>query len=71
MSAEFDKLIEELNDETVRAILAKVRSGEATASDLNVARQFLKDNYVQTVNTPGSRIAELYEEFEDDEFMLM
>lgn len=32
---------------TVEALIAKIKSGEVTAADLNVARQLLKDNNVQ------------------------
>lgn len=36
----------ELHELLIQALLAKIASGEATSSDLNVARQFLKDNGV-------------------------
>jgi hypothetical protein len=32
---------------TVEALILKIKSGEVTAADLNVARQLLKDNNVQ------------------------
>jgi len=38
-----DKLIE-LNDRLAEALLQLITSGEAKAADLNVARQYLKDN---------------------------
>lgn len=36
----------ELHELLIQALLAKIKAGEATSSDLNVARQFLKDNGV-------------------------
>lgn len=38
-----DDLLGTLYDETVNALLAKIRSGEATAADLAVARAMLRD----------------------------
>jgi hypothetical protein len=37
----------------------RLRSGEVTAADLNVARQFLKDNNIEALAVPGSPIAGL------------
>ena len=39
-------LEEQLYDATVEALLAKVRSGEASAADVGVAVKFLKDNEI-------------------------
>lgn len=47
-----DMALRELHQQVVQALLDKVKSGEATASDLNVARQFLKDN---GINCDGAR----------------
>jgi hypothetical protein len=38
-----DDLLGTLYDETVNALLAKIRNGEATAADLAVARAMLRD----------------------------
>lgn len=38
------ELLNELHDALKLQLLEKIKAGEATASDLNVARQFLKDN---------------------------
>ena len=38
---------------------AKIRSGDFTAADLNVARQFLKDNNITALNIPKSPINSL------------
>lgn len=61
MSA-LEKVLENLHTELADALLAKIRSGEATASDLNVARQFLKDNGIDSAKKPGSPIANLANE---------
>lgn len=39
-------LEEELYDELVKSLLARVRTGEASAAELGVVRQFLKDNSI-------------------------
>lgn len=41
---ELEQLLEQLHTALANDLLKKVQSGEASASDLNVARQFLKDN---------------------------
>ena len=41
------KLLDQLHTELAQELLDKVRSGEAKASELNVARQFLKDNGIE------------------------
>lgn len=61
MSA-LEKVLESLHTELADALLAKIRSGEATASDLNVARQFLKDNGIDGAKKPGSPLANLASE---------
>lgn len=42
------QLLASLHREVIEALLAKVRSGEASASDLNVARAILRDNGVNS-----------------------
>jgi len=53
-----DKLVE-LNDMLADALLKLITSGEAKAADLNVARQFLKDNNL-------SALLDSYEDPEED-----
>ena len=56
------KILEELHDSVARDLLAKVKSGEATASELSVATKFLKDNgAVHEVVTSESPMANLLE----------
>ena len=40
------KLLEQLHLVLAQELLDKVKSGDAKAGDLNVARQFLKDNQI-------------------------
>jgi hypothetical protein len=42
-----------------RELARKIRSGDFTAADLNVARQFLKDNGVEQPAIPGTPTADL------------
>jgi len=53
------KVLEALHNETARYLLDKVTSGEATAADLSVARQFLKDNGIDSVSFQNSPISNL------------
>lgn len=56
---EFDQLLAELQTETAKALLAKIKSGEATAADLNVARQLLKDNDWQALSGTNKEVDSL------------
>ena len=38
-----EDILRQLNDAMVNELLRKIREGEATAADLSVARQYLKD----------------------------
>ena len=57
-----DKSLEILNTmhyELAKELLDKVKSGDAKAGDLNVARQFLKDNGVECIPVENNPMAEL------------
>ena len=55
-----NKILEELHESVAKELLAKVKSGEATASELSVATKFLKDNgAVNEVITAESPMANL------------
>lgn len=56
-----DKL-KELHNELAEKLLAKVRDEEVTASELNVARQFLRDNGVDAMPTDDSPLKSLMNE---------
>ena len=46
-----NKILDELHVELGEQLLEKIKSGKARASDLNVARQFLKDNSYEVLPT--------------------
>jgi len=56
-----DKLLNQLQEGLANDLLKRVQSGTATASDLNVARQFLKDNGIDSIPTDGSAVGNLAE----------
>lgn len=41
-----DDVFQQLHEELTKELLARVKTGSATAADLNVARQWLNDNKV-------------------------
>lgn len=55
------KLLEELHSAMISDLLSKIRSGKATAADLGVARQFLKDNGIDVAAKAGAPILKLHE----------
>ena len=56
---ELSKLLEELHNETAKTLLDRIKAGEATAADLSVARQFLKDNGIDSVAFKDSPVSNL------------
>ena len=48
-----------------KELLGKIQSGEAKAGDLNVARQFLKDNGVECIPIENNPMQELMENLPD------
>ena len=61
------KLLEQLHLVLAQELLDKVKSGEAKAGDLNVARQFLRDNGIDAVPTEDNPLGKLLEELPFDE----
>jgi len=53
------KLLEQLHLVLAQELLDKVKSGDAKAGDLNVARQFLKDNGVECIPIEKNPMEEL------------
>lgn len=53
------ELMGDLHGELVKDLLAKIRSGEATSADRNVARQMLKDNNIECVAAPNTPLKDL------------
>ena len=64
-----EKDLENLHSELTQKLLDKIRSPEVTASELNVARQFLKDNGVESIPIDHSPLKSLVDEmtFSDPE----
>lgn len=53
------ELGKELLTLTLKDLVRRIRAGEATAADLNVARSLCRDLNIQAVATPGSPAASL------------
>ena len=53
------KKLNNLHDVLTDVLLDKVKSADAKAGDLNVARQFLKDNRIECIATQGSKMEDL------------
>lgn len=51
--------LHELHALIARELVKKIKAGEATAADFNVARAFLKDNNVEQAALPGTPIRSL------------
>ena len=63
-----DKSLEVLNTLHIclaKELLGKIQSGEAKAGDLNVARQYLKDNGVECLPVEKNPMQELMENLPD------
>ena len=56
------KLLDQLHTELAQELLDRVRSGEAKASELNVIRQFLKDNGIEGLPVDNTPLKELVDE---------
>ena len=59
------KIMKTLHYELAKDLLDKVRSGEAKAGDLNVARQFLKDNGIECIPVENNPMEELMNSLPD------
>ena len=51
--------LESLHTVLTEELLARIRSGEASAGDLNVARQFLRDNHIEASPVEDSPLRNL------------
>ena len=56
---EMHEILERLHTSLAEDLLAKIQSGEATAADLSVARQFLKDNGIDSLAFAESPLTNL------------
>jgi hypothetical protein len=53
------EIMDSLHSALAEELLTRVKSGEATASDLSVVRQFLKDNGVDSIPKDGNPLDRL------------
>ena len=61
-----DSKLEELHEVLATVLLEKVRDPECKSAELNVARQFLKDNDVTAIPTDDNALAQLLEDLPFD-----
>jgi len=67
------EIMEKLHKCLAENLLTRVSDPEAKASDLNVARQFLKDNHIEGLPVDGSPLSDLvktlpnFNEHDDEE----
>ena len=59
------KTLETLHECLAKELLGKIQSGEAKADDLNVARQFLKDNGIECIPVESNPMRGAYGELTD------
>ena len=67
MAKKDQEILSEMHLALTEDLLNRIKSGEAKASELNVARQFLKDNDITAIPTDDSAIKQLVEELPFDE----
>ena len=59
------KTLETLHECLAKELLGKIKSGEAKAGDLNVARQFLKDNGIECIPVENNPMEEIMNNLPD------
>ena len=59
------KKLETLHSVLTQTLLDKVKSADAKAGDLNVARQFLKDNGIECIPTENNGMEDLMKNLPD------
>ncbi|MGH0000114.1 hypothetical protein ACQU0X_08540 [Pseudovibrio ascidiaceicola] len=65
MSKATEGLLSELHGALADAMQAKLKSQDVTASDLNVIRQFLKDNGINTDGDKDDKIKNISDDLPD------
>lgn len=60
--------LEGLFTATIKTLKERIASGEATAADLGVARQLLKDNGIEALATGNNELSKLKASMELDDF---
>lgn len=61
-----DSKLEELHELLATILLDKIRDPECKSAELNVARQFLKDNDITAIPTDENALAQLLEDLPFD-----
>jgi hypothetical protein len=63
-----DKKLSELHEVLASILLERIRDPECKSAELNVARQFLKDNDITAIPTDENALAQLLEDlpFKED-----
>jgi len=59
MTDQFTQVLKDIQVETAKLLLARIKDGTATAADLSVARNILKDNGIQAKPVEGSPLGNL------------
>ena len=59
------KLLKTIHYELAKELLDKIKSGDAKAGDLNVARQFLKDNGIECIPVDNNPMEDLMNNLPD------
>ncbi len=59
------QLLELLHKTLAENLLARIQDPDAKSADLNVARQFLKDNHIDALPADGSPLADLVKTLPD------
>ena len=71
MSSTLENLNEEvlgsIHEALANELLSRIKNGEATPTDLNVARQLLKDNNITVTPAVGSPLLNILDELPYDE----
>jgi len=62
MSNSKDLLMEKLHQELGETLLDRIRDPEVKSADLNVARQFLKDNDITAMPTDNNALSQLLQD---------
>ena len=61
-----DKILGDIHSALSQELLNRIKDGEATPTDLNVARQFLKDNNITVTPAAGNPLLNIAEELPYD-----
>ena len=59
------KILNTMHYELAKFLVDKIKTGEAKAGDLNVARQFLKDNGIECIPVENNPMEELMNNLPD------